>query len=55
MDFHYLGQTPLAHDLINQKMEEALALFHKHKDAIIELGAHQGTGAGSLKIGISHN
>ena len=44
MDFHYLGQTPVSDEHINKKMNEALALFHQHKDAFIDLGAHQGKG-----------
>ena len=44
MDFCYLGQTPVANKLINEKMEDALSLFHQHKDPIIDLGACQGKG-----------
>ena len=42
MNFHYLGQTPVSDEHINKKMDEALALFHQHKDAFIDLEARWG-------------
>ena len=42
MDFHYLSQMPSFNDHVLQKLEDALQLFHDHKDYVIAAGGRSG-------------
>ncbi|KAN0075262.1 hypothetical protein V8E55_011285 [Tylopilus felleus] len=42
MDFHYLSQMPSFNDHVLQKLEDALQLFHDHKDSVIAAGGRSG-------------
>jgi hypothetical protein len=40
VDFRYLAQTPVFTDDSLAQLTNALQLFHEHKDAIVQAGAH---------------
>jgi hypothetical protein len=42
MDFRYLAQAQHISDTGCAKIQAALALFHQHKQAILDAGAHRG-------------
>ena len=42
MDFRYMAQAPQISDAGCSQIQNSLALFHKHKQAILDTGAHHG-------------
>lgn len=44
MDFRYLAQAPVIDDSVCEAINNCLAVFHAHKDAVLEVGARVGKG-----------
>ena len=42
LDFCYFSQSPIINEVVCQKISDALSLFHQHKEAILDAGAHWG-------------
>ena len=40
LDFHYFAQSPRINEEVCQNIGDALSLFHQHKEAILDAGAH---------------
>jgi hypothetical protein len=42
LDFRYLSQSPIIDEEVCKRISDALSLFHKHKQAILDAGARRG-------------